>query len=79
MNYVFDIVREGDALKVKYIEPADENAQKTLNAFPEIGNLFEALSGTFSTEVAVALNPSKGIKLNNKSTSKVWYNISGKL
>lgn len=79
MNYVFDVKREGNSLKLEYLEPADENAQKTLNAFPEIGNLFEALSGTFSTEATVALNPSKGIKLNNKSTSLVWYDISGKL
>ena len=79
MNYVFEVTGEGDALKINYLEPADDNAQKTLNAFPEMADLFNALSGTFSTEVAAVLNPSNGIKLSNKSTSEVWYNISGKL
>ena len=79
MNYVFEVVSEGDALKIQYVAPADDNAQKTLNAFPTMADLFLALSGTFSTEATVALNPNYGIKLNNKSTSQVWYNISGKL
>lgn len=79
MSYVFDVKREGNSLKLEYLEPADENAQKTLNAFPDIATLFKTLNGSFSLTSEVAINPSKGIKLENQSTSKVWYNISGKL
>ncbi len=79
MSYVFDVKREGNSLKLEYLEPADENAQKTLNAFPDIATLFKTLNGTFGLTPEVAINPSKGIKLENQSTSKVWYNISGKL
>lgn len=79
MNYVFELAEEGDAIKFAYVEPANENAQKTLNTFPEIGALFNTLSGSFATEAVSAVNPGAGIKWINKSNSEVWYTISGKL
>jgi len=79
MYFVYELVEEDGALKIAYVEPANENAQKTLNAFPEIANLLNSLSGTFAPEALVAINPSVGIKLSNKSNSEVWYTISGKL
>ncbi len=79
VNYVFDIAQEGDRIKVTYSEPADDNAQKVLNAFPTIEVLLNTLSGTFLPETQEVINPSFGIQLKNQTESDIWYNIIGSL
>ena len=79
MNYLFDIVAEGGALNISYNGPADDNAQKTLNAFPDIEVLLNTLSGTYDAVADDPINPTAGIKLTNKSNSNLWISISGKI
>ena len=79
MNYVFSIAQSGNSLKLAYVEPADENAQKTINAFPEIETLFNTLGGSFSLAPKEVINPSLGMTITNTSNSALWMHIAGKI
>lgn len=76
MNYVFDVQAEGEALKLAYVEPEDENAQLTLDAFPSIGDLLKTLTGTYKLTPVQPLNPSLGLRLDNSSNSLLWFNMA---
>ena len=77
MNYLFNIATEGNSVKITYNGPADENAQKTINAFPDIEVLLKTLDGSFDAIATDAINPSNGIKITNKSHSELWFSIQG--
>lgn len=79
MNYRFDLVKENEDLKIAYLEPSDENAQKALNAFPQFETLFTTLSGVHALTTTDPINPSNGILLTNKSNSELWFPMAAKI
>lgn len=79
MNYRYDIVNENGDLKIAYQGPNDENAQKALNAFPQIEMILNTLSGVHTVTTEYPINPSNGILLTNKSNSELWYPMAAKL
>ena len=77
MKYNYSIKEQGSSLQIAYEDPADDNAQKVLNAFPSLEPLFKSLEGSHSVTASEPINPSLGIKLTNNSNSAVWFNLSG--
>ena len=77
MKYNYSIKEQGSSLQIAYEDPADDNAQKVLNAFPSLEPLFKSLDGSHSVTASEPINPSLGIKLTNNSNSAVWFNLSG--
>lgn len=79
VNYRFEATNDNGNLKLTYIEPVDQNAQKAINAFPAIETLLNTLSATYTPVAAEPINPSNGIRLTNTSNSELWYSIAAKL
>ena len=67
----------GRSVKITYNGPADENARKTVVAFPDIEVLLKNLEGSFDATATDAINPSNGIIITNKSHSELWFSIQG--
>ena len=78
ISYLFEVSKENNDIKLTNNGPADDNAQKTVNAFPSMGVLIDMLNGTFAPVAEEPLNPSIGTRLTNKSNSELWCNITGK-
>ena len=77
VNYLYDVATEGNSVKITYNGPADENARKTVVAFPDIEVLLKNLEGSFDATATDAINPSNGIKITNKSHPELWFSIQG--
>lgn len=78
MNYIYQMESQDNSLKLTYSEPADENAQKVLSAFPSLETLLNTFNGNFAASSTDALNPTTGIKLENASAA-TWFNATGKI
>ena len=77
MNYLYSIATSGNSLHITYNGAANENAQKVLNAFPDLLTIFQSLDGVFALITNDAINPSNGCKLTNNANSSIWFNITG--
>ena len=78
MDYLYSFEQQSGSVRLNYLEPADENAQKVLAAFPSLEPLFKSLNGTFALAAGDAVNPTLGMKMTENSNSSVWFNITGK-
>jgi hypothetical protein len=77
MNYTFNVSSNGSTISLEYVGPADDNAQKVIDAFPNLVLLFESLNGTYSLSAKEAINPTLGIKMTENSNSEKWFNLTG--
>lgn len=77
MNYTFNVSSNGSTISLEYVGAADDNAQKVIDAFPNLVPLFESLNGTYSLSAKEAINPTLGIKMTENSNSEKWFNLTG--
>lgn len=77
MNYIYEMEKQDNNLKLTYSAPADENAQKVLAAFPTLEALLNTLDGTYAASTSDALNPTTGIRMENSAAS-TWFKATGK-
>lgn len=76
-NYFFDLVEGEGSIKLTYNAPADDNGKKIIDAFPELGTLFDLLGGEYTLTAGEPFNPTLGMKLTKQSDASQWLNVTG--
>lgn len=75
--YRFQMESVGGRIKLTYLGPDDENAEKVIAALPASEVLIKSIEGDYNITCDEALNPTTGIKMTDNSNAGLWINLTG--